>query len=108
MEMFLKKPEKEIDFSFMHKVMEDFSKAHMKRHNDIMKQAFSAHGIDINDLEFIKKNVSRIQKEGEKFEHYFIFYGTDKQERIISIEIQPDIEYLGNDPFKVSSTTHYY
>lgn len=77
--------------------------------DNVIKDAFTRNGIDVNDIEFLKANVSRINIEGDKFEHYFLFYGTRKQIRIISIQKTPDInnDYLDNK-YMITATCKYY
>ena len=61
------------------------------------------------DIEFLKNNVTRIIKEGDKFEHYFLYYGTDKQVRIISMQRNHDINNNYSDnKYSITATCKWY
>jgi len=67
------------------------------------------NGVNITDIEFIKNNMTRIIKEGDKFEHYFLHYGTDKQVRILSMQKTPDItNNYSDNKYTITANCKYY
>lgn len=64
--------------------------------DNVLKEAFVKVGIDIDDLGSISGRFTRIVKDGDKFDHFFIDYGKPNEKRIVSIERMPEIKQDGN------------
>lgn len=77
---------------FLSKQTNLFSRQLCNKKDEIIKERFIAHGIDVTDIEFIKTNITIIQRVGDKFEHYFLYYGTPDEKRLMSMAIHPDVE----------------
>lgn len=81
----------------------------IKKMDDVIKEAFVRNGVDVSDIEFLKQNVSKIIKEGDHFDHYFLYYGTDKEIRIISMQRVPEITNNSSDnKYTITATCKYY
>lgn len=74
------------EFSCIQHVMNDFYAKIVRETDDTIKLALIRNGINPDDIYFLKQNIQRIWKEGDRFEHYFYKYGTTEEKRIISIE----------------------
>lgn len=91
--------------SIIYKQQKEFA----KKCDDVIKAAFIRNGINVTDIDFLKKNVYKIIKVGDDFDHYFLYYGTPQQKRIISIQKTPEVtnSYLDNK-YSISVNCKYY
>lgn len=76
-----------------------------------IKEALTKNGIDITDLRYLKDHITRIIKEGDEFEHYYLDYGTLTEKRIISLQknliFDQDFDYDRNK-YTVLASQKYY
>lgn len=102
------KYEKDIP-NFMDSVMQQHHKELVRKQDETIKAAFIKNGIDFNDTEHLKNNLSRIIIKGDEFDHYYMYYGTEKQIRIISIQRLPEIATTYSDnKYICTCTCKYY
>lgn len=98
-----------VEPSYMDTILTQQQRDFINKQDTVIKEAFIRNGVDVTDIEFIKANVSRIIKEGDEFEHYFLYYGTPDEKRIISIQINPTIVNNSTDnKYTITTTSKYY
>ena len=88
-------------------IANSFAKNHFKQVDALIKSALEKNGLDCNDTEFLKSNVTRIDKSGEDFEHWYFRFGQPDEVRLISFQKQPDIKF-SDDHLKATTTMNYY
>jgi len=62
----------------------------------ILKDALIKADVDVEDLVYISEHFTRIMMDGDKYDHFYIDYGTPEEKRIISIERMPEVKQDGN------------
>jgi len=93
--------------NFMDSIIMQQQKEFVNKKDNVIKDALVRNGVDILDLEFLKSNLSRVISN--EFQHYYLFYGTEKQVRIISIQECPTITNNQSDKnFTITATCKYY
>lgn len=81
----------------------------INKKDNVIKDALIRVGVDINNIEFLKNNLTRMIKGGDEFDHFYLYYGTEKQVRIISMQKVPDISNNQDDrQYKITATCKYY
>ena len=92
--------------SFNRRLHQDF----IEQQNSVFEKSFIDAGIDIKDAEQCKR-VTRVVRERDGFEHYYLDYGTQQEKRIISFEknatISNEFDVVGNK-YTVRAETKYY
>lgn len=81
-----------------------------KQLNDIVRLALMKHGIDPDDIQFLSDNITRVLKDDDPFEHYYLHAGATEQKRIISIEKETKIDYRNDESgnLKIIATRNWY
>jgi hypothetical protein len=80
----------------------------MRNHDEIIKNAFVSKNLSITE-DFITKNVSKIQRDGDRFEHIWYHFDQPDAIRIISIEKDIKLTYAEeNGVWKVRAEQAYY
>lgn len=95
--------------NYMDSIISQQQRELITKQDNLIKDALIRNGVNITDIEFIKNNMTRIIKEGDKFEHYFLHYGTDKQVRILSMQKTPDItNNYSDNKYTITANCKYY
>lgn len=99
--------------SVISQLMADIHRKFYEDWEQVIANKLKDKGVDILDTEFLRQNVQRINIEGDKFEHYYVYLGTDKEERILSIERTPNIDFteadtVSGNSLRVSVNCKYY
>lgn len=93
----------------MDSVISNHHREFITKQDNILKDALIRNGVDITDIDFLKENMYKVSGVNDKFEHYYLFYGTDKQVRILSMQKTPDItnDYSDNK-YTITANCKYY
>jgi hypothetical protein len=100
----------DLPLSFEEELTKRFVDSIVVKQDDIIKAAFKLKGLNPDDLEMVKRDITRVTIEGDPFEHVYYKFGTAEEIRIISIG---PVEF-GNkprniaDPIKVEASCKYY
>ncbi len=68
----------------------------LSQEDDLIKKALLNNSFALDDLDFLKKNFSFVNIEGDEFKHLYYRHGLTDEKRIISIQKQPTINFEGN------------
>lgn len=58
---------------------------------ELINEKYQKFGLDFMNKETIGKHVQIISLKESKYSHHFLFYGTENEKRIISIQNQPTV-----------------
>jgi hypothetical protein len=81
------------DFSLMENLQKQIQEKYVQERDKVIKDAFIRMGLDPDNNEFLKLNVTRVIVEDDPFEHLFLYYDTPEEQRIISIQRLPDLDW---------------
>lgn len=100
--------EADFNFSYAEEINKKFIANIINIKDEKIKEALIAKGFDPKNIQFLKDNFQLIRQDGDKFEHLFYKHGTDEELRIISIQINPEIDTDFKDPAKGFMQTATY
>lgn len=99
----------DVPHCYMDTVVMQHQKEFIHKQDETIKAAFIKNGIDFNDTDHLKNNLTRIIIKGDEFDHYYMYYGTDKEIRIISIQRIPEIiNNYSDNKYTITFTCKYY
>lgn len=97
--------------TFIQNITADFLTQLLNKSDNVIEEALIKNGIDITDIQYLKDHISRVIKEGDKFEHYYLDYGTPNEKRIVSIQRNAEITTTFDEDknkYTVLASHNYY